>query len=196
MRLVVGLGNPGAEYAWTPHNMGFLAIDRLAERAGIRVARPESQATIGLGQLAGHDVILAKPQTHMNGSGRAVRGLLDRYDCDAAEMIVLSDEVALPWGMVRIREHGSAGGHNGLKSVIALVGSDWFVHVRMGVQPEHPVGDLATYLLCPMGREHKEIAAEMTVDAAEAVELLLAEGASRAMSRYNRRVPPAGEVLD
>jgi PTH1 family peptidyl-tRNA hydrolase len=83
-----------------------------------------------------------------------------------------------------------------LKSVIALVGSDWFVRVRMGVQPEHPVGDLATYLLCPMGREQKEIAAEMTVDAAEAVELLLAEGASRAMSRYNRRVPPAGEVLD
>jgi PTH1 family peptidyl-tRNA hydrolase len=189
MRLIVGLGNPGPEYAWTPHNMGFLAVDRLAERSGIRVTRPEAQSYIGLGQIAGHNVLLAKPQTNMNASGRAVGELLERYGCDPVEMIVLSDEVALPWGMLRIREHGSAGGHNGLKSVMAAVGGDRFLRVRMGIKPEFPVGDLAAYDLCPMGRAQREIAAEMAGEAAEAVELLLTEGAGRAMARYNRRAP-------
>jgi peptidyl-tRNA hydrolase, PTH1 family len=188
MRLIVGLGNPGREYEWTPHNLGFMAVDQLAARAGIRVTRPEAQSYIGRGQVAGHEVLLAKPQTAMNNSGRAVSALLERYECNAAEMVVLSDDVALPWGMLRIRERGSAGGHNGLKSVIGALGSDEFLRVRLGVKPEHPIGDLAYYVLCPMERTQKEIAGQMAAEAAEAVELVTAEGASRAMAKFNRRV--------
>ena len=195
MRLIVGLGNPGPEYAITPHNLGFQVVERLAERAGIRVTRPESQSYVGRGQIGGQEVILAKPQTYMNASGRAVRDLIERYECDPAEMVVVSDDVALPWGMVRIRERGSAGGHNGLKSVIGALGSDEFIRVRLGVQPKYPVNDLAAYVLCPMGRHVRESAAEMIAQATDAVEIILTEGTGRAMSRFNRHVPPPDEAL-
>jgi len=195
MRLIVGLGNPGPEYAFTPHNLGFRVVDRLAERAGIRVVRPEGQSYAGRGRIAGQEVILAKPQTYMNASGRAVRDLIERYACDPAEMVVISDDAALPWGMVRVRERGSAGGHNGLKSVIGALGSDEFIRVRLGVQPKYPVNDLSAYVLCPMGRDVRESAEEMIVQAADAVEIILTEGAERAMSRFNRRVPPPDEAL-
>ena len=124
MRLIVGLGNPGPEYTWTPHNLGFHVVDRLAERAGARVERPEAMAYIGRGKLAGHDVVLAKPQTYMNASGMAVAELVRRLDADPAEMIVVADDVALPWGMLRIRERGSSGGHNGLESILGALGTD------------------------------------------------------------------------
>lgn len=188
MRLIVGLGNPGPEYEFTPHNMGFLAVDTLGGRAGIRVTRPEAKSYVGLGTIAGNEVVLAKPQTMMNLSGTAVRLLLERYDCKAAEMIVLSDEAALPWGMLRIRERGSAGGHNGLKSVIASVGSNEFIRVRLGVKPEYPLEDMAEYVLHTMRKPEREIAAQMAADAAEAVELIVAEGVGKAMAKHNRRV--------
>lgn len=187
MRLIVGLGNPGMEYAWTPHNLGFMVVDRLAERAGARVERPEARSYIGRAQFAGHEVLLAKPQTYMNASGPAVRELLERFECDPAEMIVLVDEAALPWGVLRIRESGSAGGHNGLKSVIGALGSDEFIRVRMGIRPEHAVGDLADYVTRPMRKAELEMAAEMIDLAADAVEAVLTEGPGRAMSRFNRR---------
>ena len=193
MRLIVGLGNPGPEYAWTPHNLGFLVVDRLAEMGRVRIERPEAKSYLGLGQLAGQDVVLAKPQTHMNLSGLAVRDLLSRFECQLGEMIVLYDDVALPWGMLRIRERGSAGGHNGLKSVIGALGTDQFPRVRMGVQPDHPVGDLAAYVLRPMRKAELEIAAEMIEEAAQAVEIILTDGGPRAMNRFNKRVPPPGE---
>ena len=189
MRLIVGLGNPGSEYEWTPHNLGFLAIDGLAGRAGIRVSRPEAKAYIGRGQIAGQEVILAKPQTMMNLSGVSVRMLLDRYECDAAGMVVLTDDVALPWGMIRIRERGSAGGHNGLKSVIQSVATNEFIRVRLGVQPDHHIGDQADYVLRTMRRSERQVAAQMVAEASEAVELILSEGVSKAMSRFNRRAP-------
>jgi PTH1 family peptidyl-tRNA hydrolase len=192
MRLIVGLGNPGPEYEFTPHNMGFLAVDALAGRAGVRVTRPEAKSYVGLGTIAGNEVVLAKPQTMMNLSGAAVRMLLERYECKAAEMIVLSDEAALPWGMLRIRERGSAGGHNGLKSVISAIGSNEFIRVRLGVKPEYPLGDMADYVLGTMRKPERKIAAQMVVDAAEAVELIVAEDAERAMTKFNRRVE-AGE---
>ncbi len=195
MRLIAGLGNPGREYEWTPHNMGFRAVDALAERAGIRVTRPEAKSYIGRGEVAGHEVILAKPQTMMNASGAAVRMLLERYECDPAEMILLSDDVALPWGMLRIRDRGSAGGHNGLKSVIGALGRDEFIRIRVGVGPEQQWGDLADYVLCTMGRAERKIAEEMANEAADAAELILTEGVAKAMSRFNRRVPPPEEVL-
>jgi peptidyl-tRNA hydrolase, PTH1 family len=188
----VGLGNVGMQYAWTPHNLGFLAVDRIAERAGMRVERPEAKSLAGFGRFGGQDVVLAKPQTMMNLSGLAVRDLLERLECGPADLIVLYDDVALPWGMLRIREHGTAGGHNGLKSVISAVGTVEFPRVRMGVQPDHPVGDLATYVLRPMRKADLETAAEMTEGAAEAVELMLAQGTPQAMNRFNRRIEPPG----
>ncbi len=193
MRLIVGLGNAGMQYAWTPHNLGFLAVDRIAERAGMRVERPEARSLTGFGTVAGQEVVLAKPQMMMNLSGLAVRDLLERLECAPEDLIVLCDDVALPWGMLRIRERGTAGGHNGLKSVIGAVGTTEFPRVRMGVQPDHPVGDLATYVLHAMSRADMEIAAEMTEQAADAVELILTQGTAQAMNRFNRRVSPPGE---
>lgn len=190
MRLIVGLGNPGPEYAWTPHNLGFLVIDRLAERAGARGERPEAKAYVGKGKLAGRDVVLAKPQTYMNASGMAVGELVRRFEVDPGEMIVVSDDVALPWGMLRIRERGSAGGHNGLESIIGALGTDEFIRVRVGIQPLHPVRDLAAYVLMQLRRADREEAWEIAGEAADAVEVVLAEGAAKAMSRFNRRVPP------
>ena len=195
MRLIVGLGNPGPEYEWTPHNMGFLAVDALAGRAGIRVTRPEGKSYAGHGELAGHDVVLAKPQTMMNLSGVAVRMLLERYECTPADVIVLVDEVQLPWGMIRVNENGSAGTHNGMKSVVRAIGMD-FIRVRMGVGPEKIWGDLADYVLCSMGRAERESAAQVAEECAAAVETILAEGIGKAMSRFNRRVPPAEEILN
>jgi PTH1 family peptidyl-tRNA hydrolase len=193
MKLIVGLGNPGEEYAWTPHNMGFIALDALAERAGIRVTRPEARSYVGLGKIAGEEVVLAKPQTMMNLSGGAVKMLLERYECDPAEMIVLLDEVDLPWGMLRIRERGVGSTHNGLRSVIASLGSDEFIRIRLGVGPEKVWGELRDYVLSKMGRAEREVAAQMAVDANEAVELILTDGVNKAMSRFNRRVTPNEE---
>jgi peptidyl-tRNA hydrolase, PTH1 family len=194
MRLIVGLGNPGAEYAWTPHNLGFLGVDAIAERARIRVERPEAKSLVGLGEFAGQEIALAKPHTMMNLSGLAVRELLERFECGPEGMIVLYDDVALPWGMLRVRERGSAGSHNGLKSIIGTIGSNNFPRVRMGIQPDHPVGDLAAYVLRPMRKADLETAAEVTERAAEAVELIITRGIAEAMNRFNRKVEPPGET--
>jgi len=190
MWLVVGLGNPGAEFSWTPHNMGFLALDCIADRNGISITRPESESYVGLGRISGKEVVLAKPQTYMNASGRAVEKLLERYGCAPEELLVLSDEIALPWGMLRISERGSAGGHNGLKSVIGAIGDENFARVRLGVKPEYAVGDLAAYVLSRMGRAERETAIQAVTESAEAVELIMAEDLGKAMARFNRRVTP------
>ncbi len=196
MKLIVGLGNPGPDYEWTPHNLGFLAVDALAGRAGIRVTRPESKALVGLGKVAGHEVVLAKPQTMMNLSGVSVRMLLERYEGAPADMIVLIDEADLPWGMLRIRDKGRNSTHNGLKSIISALGTDEFVRVRMGVQPEKLWGDRREYVLREMGREERKIAEDVLIDAVSAVEMILTEGAEKAMSRYNRKASPADESLE
>ena len=193
MRLIVGLGNPGPEYEWTPHNMGFLAIDGIAERAGIRITRPEAKSYVGRGKFAGEEVILAKPQTMMNLSGVAVRMLLEKYECDPAEMIVLTDEVDLPWGMLRIRERGSAGTHNGLKSIVSALGSGEFIRVRLGIKPEKIWGELRDYVLSKLSRADREIAGQMVTEATDAVELIITEGVNKAMSKFNRRVQPPEE---
>lgn len=194
MKLIVGLGNPGPEYEWTPHNVGFLAVDRLSERSGIRVSRPEAKSYIGRGELAGEEVILAKPQTMMNLSGVAVRMLLDRYECTPADLMVLVDEVDLPWGSLRIRERGSAGTHNGLKSVIRSVGTNEFIRVRLGIGPEKVWGELKDYVLAPMGRPERQVAMRMSEEAAEAVEMILKDGIGKAMNQFNRRVTADGEI--
>jgi len=193
MRLIVGLGNPGIEYAWTPHNLGFLVVDALAEDAGIRVSRPEAKSLVGLGQIAGREVVLAKPQTMMNLSGLAVRELVSRAECEPSDMIVVCDDVALPWGMIRVRERGTAGGHNGLKSVIGALGTTEFVRVRLGVKPEEMRGDLKEYVLRQIRRDEEDLVAEEIEQGAEAVKVILAEGTQSAMNRFNRRVSPLDE---
>jgi len=194
MWLIVGLGNPGFEYAWTPHNLGFLVIDLVAERAGIRVERPEAKSYVGKGRIGEQEVALAKPQTYMNLSGMAVRELAERYEVAAAQILVVVDEVALPWGSLRIRERGSAGGHNGLKSVIGALGTDEFVRLRLGIQPDHPVGDLSAYVLHRMRKSELEAAAELVERAANAAECAVTEGVRRAMNQFNRRPPEPGEA--
>ena len=192
MRLIVGLGNPGVEYAWTPHNLGFLVVDKLAEMAGLRVSRPEAKSLVGRGSWAGHEVVLAKPQTMMNLSGLAVRELIRRAECSPADLIVICDDVALPWGMIRVRERGSAGGHNGLKSIIGAVGTMEFSRVRLGVQPSGPVGELSEYVLRQIRRDEEQTVAEEIEQGAEAVKLMVAEGTHSAMNRFNRRAPAPG----
>jgi PTH1 family peptidyl-tRNA hydrolase len=191
MRLIVGLGNPGPEYQWTPHNLGFLAVDEIANRAGIRVERPEAKSLVGHGKFGGEEIILAKPQTYMNLSGIAVRDVLEKYELSAEELLVLYDERDLPWGMIRIGERGSAGTHNGAKSVTSALGTQEFARLRLGCGPDHPVSDLAAYVLRPMKKGELETAAEMIAEAADAVEVIQKQGIAAAMNRFNRRVPPA-----
>ena len=193
MRLIVGLGNPGPEYQWTPHNLGFLVVDELANRGAIRVERPEGKALAGSGKVAGEEVLLAKPQTMMNLSGLSVRDLLGKYELDPGALIVVYDEAALPWSAIRIRERGSAGGHNGMKSVIGALGTDEFIRVRLGVKPEQPAGELRDYVLRPMKKAALEEAADAVGQAADAVELILQQGVAVAMNRFNRREAPADE---
>jgi PTH1 family peptidyl-tRNA hydrolase len=196
MRAIVGLGNPGREYAATPHNLGFAVVERLAEAGRLRNRRLQAHALVWRGELDRTDVLLAQPQTFMNASGPAVAELLRIYRLAPADLIVVLDDVALPWGQLRIRERGSAGGHKGLESVLAALGTEEFVRVRLGVQPpEGGVGDVADYVLAPMSPEQKKVAAEMVVEATEAVRAILREGPGRAMTRFNRREgapkPPA-----
>ncbi|HWO00185.1 MAG TPA: aminoacyl-tRNA hydrolase [Blastocatellia bacterium] len=189
MKLVVGLGNPGTEYEETRHNLGFMLIDRLFERAGGRRFRNEFAAKTTEIVLAGERVLLVKPQTFMNLSGDAVKPLLERHaEGDTANLIVASDEAALPFGMIRVRPRGSAGGQKGLKSIIDRLGSGEFARVRMGVKPDHPVSDLASFVLSKIPRRERETLEEVLDRAADAVEVVLAEGVERAMQRFNERV--------
>jgi len=187
MRLIFGLGNPGPEYQWTPHNLGFLAVDELANRGGIRVERPEGKALVGLGKVAGEEVILAKPQTYMNLSGISVRDLLEKYELGAEDLLAMWDEAQLPWGAIRIQAEGSAGSHNGAKSLISSLGTEAFARLRLGCGPDHPLSSRKEYVLRPMKKAELEVAAEMIADAGDAVELLLTKGIEAAMTKYNRR---------
>ncbi len=185
--LIVGLGNPGEEYENTPHNLGFLVIDRLAESNAIRVSRKENTSLVGLGEVVGKSVALAKPQTYMNLSGPAVRGLLERYELKPDRLIVVYDELDLPWGSLRIKK-GSAAGHKGVKSVIGSLGTNEFVRVRLGVDRRaSPVQGGAKFVLAPFKRAQKQEVEETVGRAAEAVEFIIAEGAAQAMTKYNRR---------
>jgi PTH1 family peptidyl-tRNA hydrolase len=189
--LVVGLGNPGGKYELTPHNLGFLVVDRLAVRNGIRVERPEAKALVGLGRFGTAPVALAKPQSFMNRSGAPVRALLDRYGIGLDGLIVVYDELALPWGSIRVRPSGSAGGHRGVESVIGSVGAEGFARVRLGISPGHPVGDGAKFVLAPFRRAQLQEMDELLDRAAEAVESIIAEGVEKAMARFNRRARSA-----
>jgi peptidyl-tRNA hydrolase, PTH1 family len=193
MRLIVGLGNPDPEYQWTPHNLGFLTIDELANRGSIRVERPEGKALVGKGKLAGEDVLLAKPQTYMNLSGMSVRELLQKYELSPADLLVMWDEVQLPFGTIRIDRKGSGGSHNGANSVISSVGTQEFSRIRLGCGPDHPLSSRKEFVLRPMKKAELAEAAEMVGKAGDAVEMILAKGFEPAMNIFNRRKLPEAE---
>jgi peptidyl-tRNA hydrolase, PTH1 family len=187
MFLVAGLGNPGEEYELTPHNLGFLAIDRLAERHGIRVTRRDSKALVGVGGIDGQEVMLAKPQTFMNLSGTSLAPLMEKHSIGVERLIVVYDELDLPWTALRIKPKGSAAGHNGMKSVIGSLGSSDLVRVRLGIHPGHPIRDGADFVLAPIKRSQREELDEFTGYAADAVRSIIADGVEMAMTKYNRR---------
>ena len=187
MRLIVGLGNPDPEYQWTPHNLGFMAIDELANRGSIRVERPEGKALVGRGKLAGEEVLLAKPQTYMNLSGISVRELLSKYALEPGDLLVMWDEVQLPLGTIKINSDGSAGSHNGAKSVIGSIGTQQFARLRLGAGSGPQLGSRREYVLRPMKKAELEVATEMLAEAGDAVELILTQGLDAAMTKYNRR---------
>lgn len=191
--LVAGLGNPGPEYEKTPHNLGFLAVDRVAARHGIRVTRKEANSLVGLGEAAGRPVVLVKPQTFMNVSGPAVKALLERYELGAANLLLVYDELALPWRQMRLRPKGSSAGHNGVKSVIRSVGTEEFARLRLGIHPGHPIGDGAKYVLEPVRKAQWTELDEMLDHAADAIESVLAEGVEKTMAKYNRRAQGSTE---
>ncbi len=186
-QLIVGLGNPGPEYANTPHNIGFLVLDALAAANLVRITRRENSALVGLGSISGKPVVLVKPQTYMNLSGPSVKGLLARYEMEPAHLLLVYDELDLPWTEMRIKPKGSAAGHNGVKSVISSLGTNEFPRVRLGIHPGHAIRNGADFVLSPFKRsQHKEL--EEVVDRARsAVESIIAEGVEKAMTRFNRR---------
>jgi PTH1 family peptidyl-tRNA hydrolase len=187
MFLVAGLGNPGEEYAATPHNMGFLVVDRLAARHGIRLTRKECQALVGQGNIGGETVLLAKPQTFMNLSGVAVKPLLEKNEIPVSDLILVYDELDLPWGSLRMKPRGSAAGHNGIKDVIAKLGTQEFPRIRLGVHPDHPLPSGKDYLLSRFTRQQNESLDEFVDLAADATESIIAEGVEKSMTRFNRR---------
>lgn len=191
---MVGLGNPGIEYQFTPHNAGFLAIDRLAEQGGVAVNNRRCRALTATTRIAGRDVVLAKPETYMNLSGIAVQALVDEFDADPSrDLIVIYDEIALSLGLLRIRERGSDGGHNGVKSVSGALGSEEWLRLRIGVAPsgaeasERARRGRKDYVLTPMRRAQLEVLDEVLDRTARAVEMVLAQGAGPAMNEFNRR---------
>ena len=188
MKLVVGLGNPGIEYQFTPHNLGFLTIDRAAERANIDVASRRCQAATARTKIAGYEVMLAKPETFMNLSGLSVRKLVDEFEIEPANgLIVVYDELDLPFGTLRIKQRGGTAGHNGVESLVGSLGTDEFIRVRLGIQPDHPVRDGAKFVLGQFKKSQLEAVGDLIDRAADAVEAILKEGVAAAMNRFNQR---------
>lgn len=193
MRLIVGLGNPGIEYQFTPHNAGFLAVDRIAEDCGVVISNRRGRALTGRARLAGQDVLLAKPETFMNLSGLSVAALIQELEISPEDLIVLYDELALPLGTIRIRERGSANGHNGVKSISGVLGTEEWLRIRIGVgKPALADGREIKaggkdYLLSPFRKQELAVLDEVLDRARGAVERVLTQGVGAAMNEFNRR---------
>ncbi|PYX39338.1 MAG: aminoacyl-tRNA hydrolase [Acidobacteria bacterium] len=190
MKLIVGLGNPGIEYQFTPHNLGFLAIDRIANDCGVEIRNRQCRALTARVTIGAEQVLLAKPETYMNLSGIAVRELLTKHELNpATDVVVIYDELDLPLGTIRIRQRGSSAGHNGMESVIGALGTQEFLRIRLGVTPDgKKVLEGARYLLKPLRKAQLKIVDEVLDRAAEAVKVILTEGPAAAMNRFNRRL--------
>lgn len=187
MVLIVGLGNPGAEYEWSRHNLGFMLIDRLAGDAEIKVNRSECRSLVGRGEIEGCRIKLVKPQTFMNLSGDAVACLAAKHKLaePGENLIVISDDLALPFGKIRVRARGSAGGHNGLKSIIGTLGTNEFTRLRIGIQPEHPIDDSKRFVLDSFPRASRPEVDRILERSAEALRVILRDGVLKAMTEYN-----------
>ncbi len=190
--VIAGLGNPGIRFDWTPHNMGFLVIDELARRQDIRATKSESQALIGSGRIQGKPVLLIKPQTFMNLSGSAIALILSYRNLTNHDLLVVYDELDLPWSALRIKKSGSAAGHNGVKSIIGALKTDVFMRVRVGIHPGGPL-DAATYVLSPFAKAWNPMVVDLVSYTADAVEAIVAEGADKAMAKFNRRAQGSKE---
>ncbi len=188
MKLIVGLGNPGIQYQLTPHNLGFLAIDRIAGSLGVEVRNRQCRALTARAIVADQMVLLAKPETFMNLSGVAVRELIQECDVKPeSDLIVIQDELDFPLGTLRIHTRRSSAGHNGIESIIGALGTQDFLRIRIGVAPERKVGDGADYLLSPMKKKELEVVDGILDTAEEAVKVILKEGPAAAMNRFNRK---------
>jgi PTH1 family peptidyl-tRNA hydrolase len=191
VKLIVGLGNPGIEYQFTPHNLGFLTIDRIASECGVEVRNRHCRALTARAVIGSEPVLLAKPETFMNLSGMSVRELVAEHEIrPEADLIVIYDELDLPWGAIRIRQRGSSAGHNGMESVIGALGTQEFLRIRLGVAPDRKVADGMTYLLAPFRKVQLKQVDEVIGKAAEAVNVILKEGPAAAMNRFNRKAEP------
>ena len=185
--LIVGLGNPGADYERTRHNLGFMVIDKLAAEQGFPIGSKECRSLVGRGELEGKAVKLIKPQTFMNLSGEAVSCVATKHHLvfPTESLIVLSDDLALPLGKIRIRERGTAGGHNGLKSIIEALRTNDFIRVRLGIQPDHPISDTKGFVLSRFASGERELVEQMVEQAAKAVRTIVRDGALTAMQEFN-----------
>ena len=191
MYIIAGLGNPTLQYEGTRHNVGFDVIDTLADKYNISVDARKSRAFIGKGMIEGQKVILVKPQTYMNLSGESIRGLVDYYKIDVEhELLVIYDDISLDVGQLRIRKKGSAGGHNGIKNIIANLGTQNFPRIKVGVGEKPKKYDLADYVLSHFSKAERELMEEGYQKAVKAVEMLLDGEMEAAMNEYNRKVKP------
>jgi PTH1 family peptidyl-tRNA hydrolase len=188
VKLIVGLGNPGIEYQFTPHNLGFRTVDRLADELKVKVKNRQCRSLTAKAVIGKEEVVLAKPETFMNLSGTAVRDLVEKLEISPeADLIVIYDELDLPMGTIRIRERGSSAGHNGMKSIIGALGTQEFLRVRIGIAPEKKI-------LKPFRKSQLKTVDEMLDTAAEAVKVILTEGRAAAMNRFNRKPEPPEET--
>ncbi len=191
MKLIVGLGNPGIEYQFTPHNLGFLTIDRIANNLGIEIRNRQCRALTARCddcQRVRHAWILAKPETYMNLSGLSVRELVVEHQVDVArDLIVIYDELDLPLGTIRIRQRGSSAGHNGMESILGALNTDEFLRIRLGIAPDRKVVDGVKYVLTPFRKAQEKVVDEVLDTAVQAVEVILKEGPAAAMNRFNRK---------
>lgn len=197
MKLIVGLGNPGIEYQFTPHNIGFLAVDRIAEQCGVMIDNRHCKALTGRCRLGKEGILLAKPETYMNLSGMSVLELVRKYEADPEkDLIVIYDELDLPLGMIRVRARGSSAGHNGMQSIINALQTEEIARIRIGVAPDDPKKGGAKYILAPF-RKSQLVAVDEALDlAAQAVNAIIADGIATAMNRFNRKNKPQEEPED
>lgn len=187
MTVLIGLGNPGLQYADTRHNVGFMVIDKLAHDYTINVTRFKHRAFIGEGLIQGKKVMLVKPQTFMNLSGESVREIIQFYKIPLENIIVIFDDIDLPPGAVRIREKGSAGGHNGMKNIINQLGSDQFLRIKIGIGEKPPGWDLADYVLSKFSKDDLPLVSSAIEKAAKGAELILSDGVKEAMNQTNQK---------
>ncbi|HVO61269.1 MAG TPA: aminoacyl-tRNA hydrolase [Terriglobales bacterium] len=188
MKLIVGLGNPGIEYQFTPHNLGFLAIDRIANEAGVEVRNRHCRALTARAVVEDQQVLLAKPETYMNLSGLSVRELVAKCEIDpAADLIVIYDERDLPLGTIRIRRRGSSAGHNGMESVIGALGTQEFLRIRLGISPDRKIADGVKFVLTPFRKTQLNVVDEILDRTVEALKVILRDGPDAAMNRFNRK---------